>query len=205
MSFSKRVLAAAAAVTLSACAGQSTPSAEPTLPPRAIRVQYPITPPDLPLVNHEEQPTRLSDFRGRVVLIAFVNLRCREQPCVQALPIFHAVQRDLGARSTEVAFVLVGVDEREDNPQALKAELAAYSPAFVGVTAPRAVMRELALRFGIHTYENREGVLVPHAPFLYVLDRRGRLIYFLQYGLSPKKVAEVIRAVLDEADSPVSR
>lgn len=193
----KVMTALAAVLVLGGCAASGVPEPVPTLPPRAIRVEYPIVPPDVPLVDHEGRPTRLSDFRSRVALIAFVNLRCREQGCVQALPTFNAVARDLGARATEIAFILVGVDEHEDNPAALKAHIAAQPAPVVGVTAPRAVMRELTLRFGIHAYENREGVLVPHAPFFYVLDPQGRLIYFLQDGLPAEEIAQVLREVLD--------
>lgn len=188
----------AATTLLGACAPfLPAPTPEPTFPPRAIRVDYPITPPDVPMLNQDGQPAKLSDFRGRLVLIFFSNIRCREA-CVDALPQFQEIKRALGPRSAELTFVMVGTDRFADEPSALKQHLSRYDPTFVGLTAERSDMRQLALRFGIHMYENRDGLLAPHAPFIYLLDRRGRLLYFVQDGVATSEIVRIVRGVLDE-------
>ncbi|MFC1463702.1 MAG: SCO family protein [Candidatus Brachytrichaceae bacterium NZ_4S206] len=174
------------------------PTPEPTFPPRAIRVDYPITPPDVPMVDQDGHPAKLSDFRGRPMLIFFSNIRCRES-CVDALPQFQEIKRTLGPRSDELTFVMVGTDWVADGPSALKQHLSRYDPAFIGLTAQRSDMRQLALRFGIHMYENRDGSLAPHAPFIYVLDRQGRLLYFVQDGVATSEIVRIVRRVLDES------
>ena len=185
-----------AGALLFACAPAEAP--EPTFAPRAIRVEYPIIPPDVPMLDQDGQPAALSRFRGRITLIFFGNIRCRESPCVDGLPQFLAIKQALGARSAEVAFVMVGTDRAADSPEALKQHLARYDPAFVGLTAERSEMRQLAVRFGIHTSEDETGVLVPHAPFIYLLDRQGRLLYFIQDGVPAAEIAAVVQRVLDE-------
>ncbi len=186
------------AALLGACAFMPVPTPEPTSPPRAIRVDYPITPPDVPMLDQDGHPARLSDFRGRVVLIFFSNIQCREA-CVDALPQFQEIKRMLGPRSAELTFVMVGTDYVADAPGALKAHLSRYDPSFVGLTAERSDMRQLALRFGIHMYENRDGSLAPHAPFIYLLDQQGRLLYFVQEGVATQEIAEIVKGVLDES------
>jgi cytochrome oxidase Cu insertion factor (SCO1/SenC/PrrC family) len=57
-------------------------------------------------------------------------------------------------------------------------------------------MRELAVKFGIHTYERSDGALAPHAPFTYLLDPDGRLIYFFQDGLPAQDIARVLTKLL---------
>lgn len=178
----------------SACGAAITPT---PLPPRAIRVDYPIIPPDVPMVDQDGRPAKLSDFRGRLVLIFFGNIRCQEG-CVDALPHFQAVKRALGERSAEVAFVMVGADRVADGPAVLKQHLGRYDPSFVGLTAERSDMRQLAVRFGIHMIANPDGVLTPHAPFIYLLDRQGRLLYFVQDGLPVPDIVAVVRQTLDE-------
>jgi cytochrome oxidase Cu insertion factor (SCO1/SenC/PrrC family) len=64
----------------------------PTMPPRAIRVDYPITPPDVPMVNQDGQPARLSDFRGKLTLIFFSDIACQDV-CVDGLGTFEQVKR----------------------------------------------------------------------------------------------------------------
>jgi len=150
------------------------------------------------MLDQDGRPAALSHFRGRVVLIFFSNIVCQES-CVDALPQFQAVKRALGARSAEVVFVMVGADQQADSPAALKQHLARYDPTFVGLTAERSAMRQLAMRFGIHMYENTAGVLVPHAPFIYVLDRQGRLLYFIQDGVPIAEIIAIVQRVLDES------
>lgn len=191
--------ALAAVLLLGACAAFApAPTPEPTFPPRAIRVDYPITPPDVPMLDQDGRPAKLSDFRGRPVLIFFSNIRCRES-CVDALPQFQAIKQMLGPRSAELAFVMVGTDRVADGPSALKQHLRRYDPTFVGLTAERSDMRQLALRFGIHMYENRDGALAPHAPFIYVLDRQGRLLYFVQDGVAILEIVRIVTQLLDES------
>jgi len=193
----KRWPALLAAALLSACALAPAPTPEPTFAPRAIRVDYPIVPPDVPMVDQDGRPAKLSDFRGRLVLIFFANIQCQES-CVDALPQFRAIRRALGSRSADVAFVMVGTDRIADGPAALKRHLSRYDPTFIGLTAARSDMRQLALRFGIHMYENRAGALAPHAPFIYLLDRQGRLLYFVQDGVATSEIVSIVERVLDE-------
>ncbi|MCS7057214.1 MAG: SCO family protein, partial [Thermoflexales bacterium] len=174
------------------------PTPEPTFAPRAIRVDYPITPPDVPMLDQHGHPAKLSDFRGRPALIFFGNVRCAES-CINALPQFKEIKQALGPRSAELTFVMVGADRTADGPSALKRHLRRYDPAFVGLTAERSDMRQLALRFGIHMYENPDGLLVPHAPFIYLLDRQGRLLYFIQDGVATSEIVRIVREVLDES------
>ena len=186
----------ALAVTLAAAAcapfvGELTPTLPP---PLAIRVERPITPPDVPMVDQGGCPARLSDFRGKLALVHFTNLKCLPDAlCVDGVAQFVRVKRLLGARD-DVVYLVIGMDEQADSPVRLKAYLAQADPSFIGLTARREDMRALALRFGIHTYERADGALAPHAPFLYLLDRKGRLVYFFQDGLPAETIAAVVRA-----------
>jgi protein SCO1/2 len=177
---------------LAACApSPGTPTPSPPLPPRAILVERPIVPPDVAMVDHLGRPAQLSDFRGKFVLVFFGNVDCA-QDCVDGVSTFEDVKRELGPRG-DLAYVMVGTDATVDAPEALRRALAQVDPEFIGLTAERGPMRELAIRFGVHTYERPDGALAPHAPFLYLLDPQGQLIYFFQDGMAPEQIAAVIR------------
>jgi protein SCO1/2 len=188
---------AAAACLLSACATlPSTPTPAPTLPPRAIRVERPIVPPDVPMLDQDGRPATLSDFRGKHVFAFFGNVECQED-CVDGVPMFQRVKQQLGERD-DLVYVMVGTDRVKDAPALLRAYLAQVDPAFIGLTAELPAMRELAIRFGIHTYFRKDGALAPHAPFMYLLDKQGQLVYFFQRGLSAEQITEVIQQVMTE-------
>jgi cytochrome oxidase Cu insertion factor (SCO1/SenC/PrrC family) len=190
------VIPAFIALLFAACTTRvtSTPTPVPTLAPRAIRVENPITPPDVQMVNQDGQSAKLSDFRGEHTLVFFSNIACEEN-CVDGLADFAQIRQIIGPRD-DVTYVMVGTDIAADAPDKLKAYLAQADGEVIGLTAERAAMRDLAGKFGIHTYERRDGALAPHAPFVYLLDPDGRLIYFFQDGLSPADMAAVLQALI---------
>ncbi len=187
----------AIACLLGACTPlPATPSPAPTLPPRAIRVERPIVPPDVPMLDQDGRPATLSDFRGRHIFTFFGNVDCQED-CVEGVPMFERVKQRLGERD-DLAYVMVGTDRDKDAPAILREYLAKADPSFIGLTAEQPAMREFAVRFGIHTTLRSDGALAPHAPFMYLLDKEGRLVYFFQRGLSADQIAETIQKVMAE-------
>ncbi len=181
-------------VVLMGCVSPIAPTPAPTLVPKAIFVDNPIVPPDVPMVNQDGRPTMLSDFRGKYAFVTFSNIDCQET-CVDALPTFQQVKRILGERE-DVIYIMVGTDFVADSPAALKAYLAQYDPSFIGLTAERTNMSALAVRFGIHSYERRDGTLAPHAPFAYLLDKQGRLVFFFQSGLTAQQIVDAAKRVM---------
>lgn len=190
------ITACLGSLVLMGCAAISTPEPTPlpTLPPKAIFVERPIVPPDVPMLDQDGAPVHLSDLRGKLVFVTFSNILCSEA-CVDALPVFVQVKRRLG-EPADVVFLMVGTDSKADSPAALKAYLATFDPAFMGFTADAPAMRELAVRFGIHTFLRDDGALAPHAPFTYLLDKQGRLVYFFQSGLTAEQMADAALRVL---------
>lgn len=139
---------------------------------RPIRTVAPAALPDVAFTDLDGREVRLHALRGRVALLAFSNVRCvQESACVRPLSAYAKVAAALGARVSEAAFVFVGVDERSDRPL-----LGDYlgDADVVGWTAPAAELKALTLRLGVHMNEE-DGVLLAHAPFIYVLDQRTRL------------------------------
>ena len=91
---------------------------------------------------------------------------------------------------------MIGTDIVADSPRAMKAYVAKFDPTFIGFTSERGSMRELVVRFGIHSFIRDDGALAPHAPFTYLLDQQGRLVYFFQDGLSTAQVVEAAKNVI---------
>ena len=189
------IVANVAAVFLAGCAVLPAPTPEPTYVPKAIFVENPIVPPDVPMLDQDGRPAKLSDFRGKFVFVTFSNIACSEA-CVDGLPLFQQIKRTLGRRN-DVVYVMVGTDIHADSPSALKHYLAQYDASFIGLTAEQSDMRSLAVRFGIHTFLRDDGALAPHAPFTYLLDKQGRLVYFFQDGLSAQQVVDAAKHVMD--------
>jgi protein SCO1/2 len=189
---------AAIMLLLAACnAPPATPPPPATYPPRAIPIERPIVPPDVPMLDQNGKPATLSDLRGQYVFTFFGNVDCHED-CVEGVPMFARVKERLGEHD-DIAYVMMGMDITADAPAILRDYLAKTDATFIGLTAEKPAMREFAVKFGIHTYYRKDGALAPHAPFMYLLDKEGRLIYFFQRSLSAEQIAETIKQVMKEA------
>ena len=72
-------------------------------PPKARAANAPLAP-DFQLQTSDGKSVRLSEFRGQVVLLNFWATWCG--PCREEIPIFNAMQNELGARGFKVVGVL---------------------------------------------------------------------------------------------------
>jgi protein SCO1/2 len=97
-------------------------------PPRAL--------PDVALVDQTGQPLRVAALDGRFSLLIVGDTQCGE-PCAAALGVLAGARADVAARAREAApqLVFLSADPERDTPAAIRAYLAAFDPAFLGVTA----------------------------------------------------------------------
>lgn len=91
--------------------------------------------PDISLNDHNGAAFRLSDQRGRVVLLNFGYTHCPDV-CPIALAELAKVKQTLGAQASRVQVVFVTVDPVRDKPARLKEFLGAFDPTFIGLTGP---------------------------------------------------------------------
>ena len=164
---------------------------------RPIRTVAPIDLPDVRFTDAFGRIVRLSDLRGRVTLLAISNVRCvEESACVEPLPAYAAVAAALGLSATNVAYVFVGVDVNWDGP-ALFAYVNSSSAADVrGWMASTADLRPLTLRMGVHMNES-DGVLLAHAPFIYLIDQQTRLRVYVPKQARFDELIDEVRLLLD--------
>ena len=129
--------------------------------------------PDIRLVNQFGQPMSLSQFRGKVVVLAFVDSECTTVCPLTTVSMVQAREL-LGAAGDQVQ--LLGVDA---NPAATSVhDVMAYSQAHAMVnqwdflTGSLAQLR--AVWQAYHIYVQIQAGQIDHTPALYVIDQRGR-------------------------------
>jgi cytochrome c biogenesis protein CcmG, thiol:disulfide interchange protein DsbE len=102
------------------------------------------------------KPTRLSDLRGKVVLLNFWATWC--PPCVEEAPSLNALQQRIAPLGGTVLGVNVGINDEQDAYEKFLADYRIAFPTFRDSTL------KLAASYGTIAY-----------PETYVIDRKGRL------------------------------
>jgi len=158
--------------------------------------------PDFLLTNQDGQPTRLSDFRGRVVMIFFGYTYCPDV-CPTTLATLKLARAKLSeAERPAVQVIFISVDPERDTPELLNRYLAAFDPSFVGLTGEPDVISATAKAYGVFYQkeynESGTGYLVTHSALTYAIDKRGQLVRIYPYNTSARDFVADLRRLIKQ-------
>ncbi len=189
---------------LAGCAQFNAPgTAEEDMPSgsyRGTRIDPPQELADFTLTSHTGAPLRLSDLRGRPVLLFFGYTNCPDI-CPTTLGEWKQVKARLGDSAGQVAFVFVGVDSKRDTPAAMARFVRKFDPAFVGLSGDEGAIRAAGKEFGLYFQPHAAGTshggdLVDHSSASYLIDPDGRLQMVYSYGVPADVISGDIRKLL---------
>jgi protein SCO1 len=140
--------------------------------------------PDIELAGSNGKPLRLSEFRGKVVLLAFGFSNCGEV-CPITLATLAGARRKLGDAARDVQIVYVTVDPERDTAAQMKKFLGSFDPTFVGGVGTRAEIDAAQAKYGISSVKNKNAdgsYTIGHSSSIYMIDRAGGLRAVMPYG-----------------------
>ncbi len=178
-------------VCAAASAGPSDLKAGVFSPPRDA--------PDFSLQGSQGHPLRLSEYRGKVVLLGFGFTSCTEV-CPVTLDTLAKARRELGPAARDVQVVYVTVDPERDVASVMKKYLSAFDPTFVGGTGTTEQLAAVRKDYGVSAEKKVYGASYSyvHSSFIYLVDRHGRLRALMPYGHSPSDYAHDLAILLKE-------
>ena len=159
--------------------------------------------PDFSLTDPDGADVRLSELRGRVVLLSFIYTSCTAAcPLLtQRMAVLQARLAEAGLFPTQVNLVSVTVDPDRDSP----AVLARYAQAFTANPRGWRMLRSDRDRLGpvLASYDEWTRRLpngdIDHPARLHLIDRAGRIREIYNLSLFDEKQAFLdIRALLRE-------
>jgi protein SCO1/2 len=166
---------------------------------RGSLIDPPIQAADFELTNQEGQPFRLSELRGKVVVLFFGYTNCPDV-CPVTLTEFKRLRANLGERADQVSFVYITVDPERDTPERMKAQVADYDPAIHALTGAREELLPVWKAFGIYQEkveaDTAADYLVDHTSRVYVIDAGGNWRLTFPFGMETKAMLDDIRQVL---------
>ncbi len=166
---------------------------------------------DFTLIDHNGQPFRLQDQRGKLVVIFFGYTYCPDI-CPTELSSLATVLKTLEDQADRVTALFISIDPQRDTPAKLKQYVPYYSSRLVGLTGSQEEINKVAdayhVQRKIHPHNPSDThYLVDHSANLYVVNGKGKLVKIIPFGLPVEHMQQVINDELSRLnlDSSVKR
>ncbi|HTX90944.1 MAG TPA: SCO family protein [Anaerolineales bacterium] len=139
---------------------------------------------DFTLTNQSGQPVKLSDYRGKYILLFFGYTHCINE-CPATMAILMKTRLLLGDRAGDVQVLFVATDPAGDTPQAVGEFLARFDPTFMGATGTLAELQPVWASYGVTVEDGGE----THSSYVYLIDPAGNLRLTYPYPSTPEQIA----------------
>lgn len=163
--------------------------------------------PDFALADADGKPVRLSDLRGRVVVLHFIYTRCPDVCPLHADRIAEIQSMiNLTPMKAQVQFVTITTDPKNDTADVLRAfgEQHRLDPAnwvflTTGAGQPEDATRKLAEQFG-HKFTKQDDGYQVHGIVTHVINKEGRWrANFHGLRFEPTNLVVYINALVNDA------
>lgn len=154
--------------------------------------------PDITLKDQNGQTVRLSQLRGKPVVLTFFDSHCPHYECPLMAVGLRSAVKSLGAQASQAEWVALSM-----NPTDTPASAAAFLKNN-GVTFPLHYLlgtpEELAPLWKAYHMQSMEdpsvkGVII-HSTGIYIIDQQGRERVFLDIGFDPRQLSNDIQYLL---------
>jgi protein SCO1 len=125
---------------------------------------------EISMTDHNGNVFKLSNERGKVVLLYFGFVNCPEECPLTMAHIKQALDL-LGNQAQKVRVVMVSTDPVRDTPQALGNFLGAFNPSFIGIPGKPDELAKIYQDYGVEVLDGGE----THSSYTYVIDSKGNL------------------------------
>jgi protein SCO1/2 len=163
------------------------------------RFEPPLPASDFELRQVDGKPFRLSDQKGKIVLLYFGYTSCPDV-CPATLANYKQIHEQLGDKADQVEFVMVTVDPERDTPEKIARYVSAFNPAFVGLSGNLDELKSIWGAYGVYVEKedsgSAAGYLVSHTSQIFVIDQDGNLGLTFPFGMTADDMAEDIRHLL---------
>jgi protein SCO1/2 len=164
------------------------------------------------------EPFRLSEQRGKVVVLTFGYTACPDV-CPTTLSQLQRVHGGLGAAAKDLEVVFLSVDPERDNPQLLDNYVRAFNPRFTGLRLDSEALAPVlsawrvtasrrypdAARYREHPFTGELPYTVDHTGAFFLIDKQGVLRSRVPYTVPVDRLRQEVERLLAEDGAPTVR
>lgn len=139
----------------------------------------------------------LEAHRGKVVLLYFGYTFCPDICPASLAELADAVSMFEQRDREDIQVMMISVDPARDTPEALGKYMNHFDESFVGLTGTEEEIAAVAADYNVfyQTYEedSATGYFVDHWAGVYVIDREGRIVESLSFGMTGEQIADDVK------------
>lgn len=153
----------------------------------------------LSLTDHQGKSTKLSDFKGKVVLLFFGYTHCPDV-CPTTMNDVNLALKKMGEKANQVQVLFVTLDPARDTQQVLAKFVPSFNKSFIGLRGDEQQTAETAKNFKIFYSKQAEtgqnDYSIDHSAGLYAFDKLGKIKLYINYGQKPDEIAHDLSVLL---------
>ena len=164
--------------------------------------EYPegISAEEFTLATTEGRSFRLSDQRGKVVLMFFGFTSCPDV-CPTTMAEAKRILEGLGEDTQNVRFVFITVDPERDTPERLSEYVSNFHPEIIGLTGTPEELQTMFDAYGIYAakvpLENSAAeYTMEHSARVFLVDQDGRLRLSYAFGTPDEEILQDMQYLL---------
>jgi protein SCO1/2 len=165
-------------------------------------IDPPLSLTDFTLQTAGGESFRLSDQKGKIVLLFFGYTSCPDV-CPVTLATFKQVHERLGDKAENIRFVMITADPDRDTPERVAAYATHFNPEFIGLSGSLSDLQSVWKQLGVFVEKqdsgSAAGYLVSHTASAYVIDQDGNLLMMLPYGTTAVDMTNDLTQLLKQS------
>ena len=155
---------------------------------------------DFTLTDGNGKPFKLSDLKGKAVILSFGYTHCPDV-CPTELLTYNDVLKQLGPQAKDVKVVFVSVDPERDTPEVIGKYTKQFNPDFIGLTVTGdqslpVIKQQYRIVSAKEGQESDKIYLVDHTAGAYLINPKGEVAVFSPYGSSAQQIAADLKTLL---------
>lgn len=154
---------------------------------------------DFSLPSTEGRTVKLSEFRGKVVLLNFGFTSCPDV-CPTVLAKMRALLETLGDQSDEIQPLFVTIDPDRDSIEKLSSYLPYFHPSIIGLRGDNNELAEVADLYKVlyqkESIDSELGYGFLHNDHIYLIDQQGQVRAMYSGSVKPMTIIGEIKTLL---------
>lgn len=156
---------------------------------------------DFTLTDQTGSAFRLSDLKGRWILLAYGYTHCPDV-CPMTLSILRDVKKQIGVGADRLGVVFVTVDPERDTADIMGKYVAHFDATFKGLTGTPAEIAAAAQPYNVK-YEKKAstpavGYVMNHTAYVYLIDPQFRLRVTYPFGVKSEEIARDLQYLMSQ-------